>query len=94
MSKKYLLQYFIDVVQDDERLESISPEDLRDAIASDYLECEEYMVFATLLRWSDLRVKNNKAKSIVDDIRMEVPVVTNSSNNNNNILANNNNKIK
>ena len=73
MSKKYFRQYFADIVQDDNRLECISREDLIEVISSDLLECEEWMVLATLLRWSDLRVRKNETRSIIDDINEVLP---------------------
>ena len=73
MSKKYFRQYFVDIAQDDNRLECVAREDLIEVISSDLLQCEEWMVLAILLRWSDLRVRKNETQSIIDDINEELP---------------------
>jgi hypothetical protein len=68
MAKRYLRMNFVDVFENDERLADLSRKDLEDCISSDFLQAEEWMVFATLLRWSEIRVRSGLAQSLAEDI--------------------------
>ncbi len=69
MAKRYLRKHFVFIFQNDELLADLSRNELEEAISSDFLQAEEWMVLETLLRWSQIRVNSGMASSVLTDTR-------------------------